>query len=235
MIPAILASVAGSVLSGVIQNAVGSGGASQSAPSSTLGKDDFLRLLTTQLRNQDPLNPMDNTAFVSQMAQFSSLEQMQNMNGTLQQLVSQTGGAGPASAASLLGRTITANGAGLQLEAGSSTTLAYVVPAGATSVGLQIQDATGATVRTLRLGQQGQGPHQATFDGLDDQGRSLPSGSYTFRVVPTNGTGQTLPGGYTGIGRVTGINVENGQLVLQVGEQRIPLASVVGVLADPAP
>lgn len=233
MIP-ILASIAGGVLSGVIQNAMVSSGSNQSAPSSALGKDDFLKLLTTQLRNQDPLNPMDNTAFVAQMAQFSSLEQMQNMNGALQQLVTQTGGAGPASAASLLGRTITANGGGLQLEAGSSTTLAYVLPAGVTSVGVQIQDATGTTVRTLPLGQQGQGPHQVSFDGLDDQGRALQSGSYTFKVLAANGTGQIVPGAYTGIGRVTGINVENGQLVLQVGAQRIPLASVVSVLADPA-
>jgi flagellar basal-body rod modification protein FlgD len=235
MIPAILATVAGSVLSGVVQNVLSGSGQTGSAPSNTLGKDDFLRLLTAQLRNQDPLNPMDNTAFVAQTAQFSSLEQLQNMNSTLQQLTAQMGGSGPASAASLLGRTITANGSSLSLEAGRPATLAYALPTGATSVAVQVQDETGKAVRTLLAGQQGQGAHQVTLDGLDDQGRPLPSGTYTYRVAATDAAGRTLPGVFTGGGQVTGISVENGQLVLQVGTQRIPLTSVVSVMAGTTP
>ena len=233
MIPAILATVAGGVLSGVMQKVMGGGSSTESAPSTSLGKDDFLRLLTTQLQNQDPLNPMDNTAFLAQTAQFSSLEQLQNMNSSLQQLLAQTGGAGPASAASLLGRTITANGSSLSLEAGSPASLAYALPTGATSVVLQVQDESGKAVRTLMMGQQGQGPHQVTFDVRDDQGQPLPSGTYTYRVAATDTAGRTLPGVFTGGGQVTGVSMENGQLVLQVGAQRIPLTSVVSVMAGP--
>ncbi|HSB73585.1 MAG TPA: flagellar hook capping FlgD N-terminal domain-containing protein [Candidatus Methylomirabilis sp.] len=229
MIPAILASVAGGILSGVMQKVTGSSGSTDTGPSQTLGKDDFLRLLTTQLRNQDPLNPMDNTAFVAQTAQFSSLEQLQNMNSTLQQLTTQMGGAGPASAAALLGRVVTANGSAIHLETGRQSSLTYALPGAAGSVAVQVQDETGKAVRTLLLGPQGGGTHQVAFDGLDDQGRPLPSGDYSFRVGATDSAGRAMPGVFTGGGQVTGISMENGQLVLLVGDQRVPLTSVVSV------
>jgi flagellar basal-body rod modification protein FlgD len=231
-IPAILMSVAGGILSGVIQNVLAPGSASTAVPSQSLGKDDFLRLLTTQLQNQDPLSPMDNTAFVAQMAQFSSLEQLQNLNGSLEQLASQMAAAGPATAASLLGQVITANGTPLELQPGRATSLPYVLPQEATAVTLQIRDATGKSVRTLLLGPQAQGMQVVSFDGLDDRGQPLPSGPYTFSVQAVDATGRMIPGVYTAAGRVSGVSLENGQLVLQVGMQRIPLSAVVSILAE---
>jgi flagellar basal-body rod modification protein FlgD len=230
-IPAILMSVAGGLLSGLAQKALSSSSEAVSASSSTLGKDDFLRLLTTQLSNQDPLNPMSSTDFVAQTAQFTSLEQLQNMNSTMQQLVTQLGGSGFASAAPLLGRTVSVNGSPISLEAGQTASLAYQLPTSASSVYLQVQDASGNAVRTLSLGQQDGGIHQVTFDGLDDAGKPLPSGSYIYKVVAADGAGQPLSNVITGAGQVSGINMENGQLVLQIGNARVPLASVVGVMA----
>jgi flagellar basal-body rod modification protein FlgD len=74
-----------------------------------------------------------------------------------------------------------------------------------------------------------------TFDGLDDQGRQLPSGSYTYRILAMDGSGRVSPGTITEAGQVTGINVENGQLVLMLGEHRVPLTNVVGVMAGTTP
>lgn len=240
-IPAILATVAGSVIGGLIQKAFGS--TDQSAPTpapqpSTLGKDDFLRLLTVQLQNQDPLNPISNTDFIAQTAQFTSLEQLQNMNQNLQKVLSQLGGGGPAtgpaSAAALLGRTVTVNGSPLTLDGANGAGLQYQLPAAAPSVFVQVVDESGAAVRTMAVGQQGGGVHQIVFDGRDDQGRQLPAGNYTYRVAAADAAGKLVPGIITGGGQVSGISVDDGQLMLLIGAARVPMSSVVGVMAAAA-
>ncbi len=149
----------------------------------------------------------------------------------MQQLSAQLAGNGFASAAPLLGRTVTVNGTPITLQTGETTTVAYQLPAAAKAVYVQVEDASGKAVRTLSLGQQDAGVHQLSLDGLDDAGKVLPDGSYTYRVVATDSAGQPLSGVITGAGQVTGMNVENGQLVLLVGGARVPLSSVVGVTA----
>jgi len=235
-IPAIVASVAGSLLSTIAQQALNSGEETTStattSSSQSLGKDEFLRLLAAQMRNQDPLNPLSNTDFLAQTAQFTSLEQLQNMNQTLQALLAKSGSAsGPAAAAGLLGRTVTANGSQLQLDGQHGASLSYTLPSAAAGVALQVLDASGATVRTILLGEQGAGVQRYSFDGLSSQGERLPAGSYSYRVTALDAAGQRLSGAYTGAGQVTAIQVENGQLLLQLGGQRVPLAAVTGVLA----
>jgi flagellar basal-body rod modification protein FlgD len=225
-IPAILASVAGAVVSGLVQKATESGGQTETA-SNVLGKDDFLRLYMAQLRNQDPLNPMSNTDLAAQMAQFSSLEQLQNANKLLEQMAAQSSGGGAASASALLGKTVTVNGSPLVLNGTQPGSLAYALPGAASSVAIRVIDATGKTVRTMIAGQQGQGVHQVAFDGLDDQGRRLPSGTYTYQVAAADAAGNAVPGVYTGSGQVTGISMDAGRLVLLLGNQRVPLTSVV--------
>ena len=232
-IPAILASVGGAMVSGLVQGAAGSSAPAQPA-SQALGKDDFLRLLVAQLQNQDPLNPMDNSQFVAQTAQFSSLEQMQNMNKTLERLAAQAGGGGTASASALLGKTVTVNGSSLTLDGSRPATLAYALPTGAAAVAVRVLDESGKAVRTLVVGQQGAGTHQMVLDGLDDGGQQLRAGTYSYQVVATDATGRAVPGVYTGGGKVTGINVEGNTLMLLLGNQRVPLTSVVSVMAGTA-
>jgi flagellar basal-body rod modification protein FlgD len=233
-IPAILATVGGAVVSGLLQGVTGSSTESATA-SSTLGKDEFLRLLVAQLKNQDPLNPMDNSQFVAQTAQFSSLEQLQNMNKTLDKLAAaQSGNGGAVGASALLGKTVTVNGSPLALDGTRSATLAYALPTTANAVAIRVVDASGTAVRTMVVGQQGAGTHQAAFDGLDDNGRRLSAGSYTYQVAAADATGRAISGVYTGGGQVTGINVEGGTVVLMLGNQRVPLTSVVNVMAGTA-
>jgi len=232
MIPAILMSVAGGVVSTLVNKAIGSSGTAEES-SRVLGKEDFLRLLTTQLRYQDPLSPLSNEAFIAQTAQFSSLEQLQNVNKALERLAAQVNSNGSASAAQLLGRQITLNGSPLTLEQTGPVMLGYSLPASAASVSIQVRDETGVLVRTLTPGQQGGGLHQISFDGLDDTGRRLPPGSYSYQVLAMDSAGRTIPGAVTGGGQVTGISVEDGQLLLMLGDQRVPLSSVVGITAGP--
>jgi flagellar basal-body rod modification protein FlgD len=232
-IPAIVASLAGGVLSALMQKVLAGGGAEASAPAKApeLNRDDFLRLLTVQLRNQDPLNPISNTDFIAQTAQFSALEQLQNVNRTLGTLAEKIGTPAPATAAALLGRVVTANGSAFTLEAGQEGSLRYTLPAAAGAVAVRIQDADGALVRTLLFGAQDRGAHQVHFDGRDDQGQRLPAGTYTYQVTALDSAGRALRGSYTSVGPVTGIGLDRGQLVLQLKAERVPLSAVLEVLA----
>ncbi len=230
MVQAILASAAGSLISGALDKITGSSDTAGGS-SKVLGKDDFLRLLTTQLQYQDPMDPMSNTEFVAQMAQFSSLEQLQNMNSAITQLATQLSGNGLASAAPLLGQQVTLNGSSLTLPGTGSVSLTYALPASAASVAIQVLDGTGTTVRTLAAGAQTGGSHTIGFDGLDDTGQRLAAGTYTYRVQALDAHGETISGAVTGGGRVTGINMEGGQPVLAIGNQRVPLSFVVGLTA----
>jgi len=231
MVGGIIASIAGSVLSGILSRAFGSPAAQPEPQPQALDKEDFLRLLTVQLRHQDPLNPMPNTEFVAQTAQFSSLEQLQNMNRSLAQLLAQSGGGALTGGAALLGRTVSVNAGRLELPAQGPGALAYRLPAAAAGVAVQILDPAGAPARTLFLGAQGAGEHRIAFDGLDDAGRRLPAGAYQYRVRAVDGRGEILPGVVTGAGTVTGLNVEQGRLILLLGEERVPLSEVVSVVS----
>jgi flagellar basal-body rod modification protein FlgD len=183
-IPAIVMSVAGGVLSGMIQKAIAGSGEASAPAEEALDKEDFLRLLTTQLRNQDPLNPLSNADFVAQTAQFSSLEQLQNMNKALERLAAQSGGNGPVTASALLGRTVTVNGSAVNLDGIRPASVGYALPSSASNVYLQVQDASGNVVRTVSLGAQSIGKHQWSFDGLDDAGRRLPAGTTAIASPP---------------------------------------------------
>jgi len=229
-IPAILATVAAGVVSSLVQKAFGSTSETTPTASETMGKDDFMKLMLAQLKNQDPMNPMDNTAFVAQTAQFTSLEQLQSINKTLQGLASQPGNGGVATASALLGKTVTVNGSPLVLDGSKPTTLAYSLSRPASAVVVRVQDAGGNVVRTITAGQQWQGLHQLSFDGLAEDGRKLPAGAYTYQVGAADSAGNLIPGVYTGVGSVTGVSMQGGMLMVQVGNQILPLSSVVGVM-----
>jgi flagellar basal-body rod modification protein FlgD len=229
MIPAILAPVAAGVVSSLLQKAFGSTtDTTTSSTSQTLGKDDFMKLMLAQLQNQDPMNPMDDTQMVAQTAQFSSLEQLQNINGTLTSMAAQTGNGGVASASSLLGKTVTVTGASLVLDGSNPGTMAFGLSGSAVAVAIRVQDASGKVVRTMNIGQQGQGVNQVSYDGLADDGTKLPAGTYTYQVAAADSAGNLLPA-YTGGGSVTSVSVQGGTLMLQVGGQSVPLSSIVGV------
>ena len=100
----------------------------QGSSRQALGKDDFLKLLITQMRYQDPLSPMDNTQFLAQMAQFSSLEQMQNLNESFDQSMLLSQSLNNSSAAGFIGRHVRASGDGVTLGPSGSVELGYFLP-----------------------------------------------------------------------------------------------------------
>jgi flagellar basal-body rod modification protein FlgD len=154
-----------------------------SASQQSLGKQDFLTLLIAQLKNQDPLKPQDDSAFVAQLAQFSGLEQQMQTNTSLSQIMTQLQGQSNAQLASLVGTTATVNGSTVSLSSsGSTATLTFQQAAASAKTTITIQDSSGNTIRTIDAGAKAAGISQVTWDGRNSQGTLAPAGSYSVIV-----------------------------------------------------
>lgn len=161
--------------------------------SSTLGKDAFLQLLTTQLRNQDPLSPQDNTAFVSQLAQFSSLESMQNLTSSVDSISTSYQSSQALQASSLVGRSVIVNAGATYVDPTKEMNASVVIPDTTTATTIKVSDSTGTLVDTIDLGPQKAGTTSFTWDGKDSAGNTLAAGNYSFVANGTiNGAGTGL-------------------------------------------
>jgi len=150
---------------------------------STLGKDSFLQLLVTQMQNQNPLDPQDNTQFVAQLAQFSSLETMQNLSTSVDAIGGMYQSSQALQASSLVGRSVIADASSTNVDTTKGMTGQAVLPSTSTTTTVKIYDSTGSVVRTLDLGQQKAGNASFTWDGKDDAGNPLESGNYSFKAT----------------------------------------------------
>ena len=151
----------------------------------TLGKQDFLKLLITQLRNQDPLNPLDQNQFLAQTAQFTSLENLQNISTQLAEMKALSQGQTLTQGASLLGKTAVASGRDVRLGA-SPVDLAFTV-ATPGNVQIDILDAEGGVLRRLSTAVETTGDFTVPWDGFSTTGESVAPGTYHYRVVPQGG------------------------------------------------
>lgn len=215
-------------------NFISTTGNNQVATSSKeLGKDDFLKLLVTKMMYQDPLNPITDESFVAQLAQFSSLEQLENMNRNLtldlqwNYLLSQT--ISNTMATSLIGLTVKADSSNLYLDSGAEANVNVDLDQPATELTFSILDANGQLVRTIRQYDIGFGVRNIEWDGLDDAGVHVPSGFYTISAKATNAAGASfIPGLYLE-GRVDGVTYADGIALLNIAGLSIPLAAVTQV------
>ena len=189
--------------------------------SSKLGQKEFLTLLVTQLQNQDPLNPMDNQQFAVQLAQFSSLEQLIDIDKKL-------GAGGTGSAASLatfLGTEVALKDGQVKVAGGKGSNLLVDVPAGAQGGRVDLMDKAGAVVGSVDLADLQPGKQVIKLDGLN-----VPDGSYDVRAVVVNAEGKfsDLPAKVTGT--VEGF-VVTPEPALLVGGEHVALADVTEVYA----
>jgi len=143
----------------------------------------FLKLLVTQLNNQDPLNPMDNAELTSQLAQMSTVSGIENLNSTLTSLVAQTGASQTLQAASLIGHTVLTPGSSVAFKSGTDTSFGLDMQGAADTVKVTITDAAGNTVRTIDVGALPQGTKTLTWDGKNDTGSAMPDGAYKISVA----------------------------------------------------
>lgn len=176
------------------QNATSAAASSNSSVSNADSEQRFLKLLVTQLNNQDPLNPMQNAELTSQLAQMSTVSGIEKLNTTLSGLVNQTGSNQVLQAASLIGYNVLSPGDVLTTkkpeEGKDPATQAFAVelPGTAANVDIKIVDASGNVVRTINAGAMKEGVNAVTWDGKDDAGNVVAEGAYRFTVDATNGS-----------------------------------------------
>jgi len=163
------------------------GGVVESTPAQSFGtQDTFLKLLTTQMQNQDPTNPMKNEDFVAQLAQFSSLEQQMGMQSTLEAIYLGIASMNNATMASLVGKDVVAVGDQVALD-GHDVELAWDAEGAASETTIQVYDDNGNLVASIDAGARAAGEHTITWDGRGSDGKKLPDGTYTFQVVAKSG------------------------------------------------
>jgi flagellar basal-body rod modification protein FlgD len=149
-------------------------------------QDRFLKLLTTQLKNQDPLNPMDNAQMTSQLAQISTVDGIEKLNATLQKLLSSSTDAEAMQAAALVGHQVMVAGGGLQLgDAGAVGGIELA--ANADQVNVTIKDANGIVINVVNLGKLDAGVHNFVWDGKNDAGVKAANGAYSISVTAARG------------------------------------------------
>ncbi len=201
----------------------------------TLGKarlassfDTFMKLLTTQLKNQDPLSPLDSNQFTQQLVQMTGVEQQLYSNDLLKQLVSNTG-SGVSQAVTVIGKDVRANVAEGGLSAGKAN-WNYNLDRAAADVKIEILDSSGKIVHAESASDNKAGDHSVTWDGRDLQGVQRPDGgTYTMRVTAKDSTSTAVPATVFVKGVVTGVEQSGGKTLLSVGGAKIPWTSVTSV------
>jgi flagellar basal-body rod modification protein FlgD len=198
--------------------------------SSKLGKDEFLRLLTTQLSNQDPLDPVDNQAFIAQLATFASVEQQSAMNSTLESLLVAQASSNQTNVAVLVGKEITFNSDQVALPTMGSVDIKGKLTDEAKKVSAIIKDDKGKVVRSIVLnGTQAAGEINLKWDGLNESGARVPQGNYTVTLTAEDAAGKSVPVSTSGRGRATGVSFAEGFPQLIVNGVRVRLSDVVEV------
>ncbi|MDR3299712.1 MAG: flagellar hook assembly protein FlgD [Candidatus Accumulibacter sp.] len=193
------------------QNAV-----SNSATSSQDIQNRFLTLLVAQLENQDPLNPLDNAEITNQMAQMSTVSGIEQLNSTLNSLVSSLADTQAVQAASLINKTVLVPGSNINLVDGDAFGGVYL-SGHADSVTVKILDASGNLVQTQSLGATEAGSLLFSWDGLNSNGTQMADGAYNFQVTASSETG-TVSAQAMQLGMVSALTrTPSGNFVLDLG------------------
>ena len=198
-----------------------------------MGKSDFLTLFTAQLKNQDPLDPVKNEAFVAQLAQFSQLEASTNMQNSMTQLVDSLSGERLLSSAALIGKRVAVSGAPAQLREGEDVGASINLSGDASGIQLNVYDARGNLVQELIAGATPAGNVEFTWDGTDLAGNRVAPGNYQFKAQAVI-DGKTTSVPVDTLVSVTGLSTSdiNGAVTLELSSGGTILLSEVKHISD---
>lgn len=203
-------------------NSVSSAASTAVTTETEVSKDMFLQMLVAQLKNQNPLSPMDGTDFAAQLAQFSSLEQLTNMSTQMGKLSASIGSMVNSQLVNMIGSEVVARGDTITAD-GTDKTLTYSLPVDIKSGELYIYDGNGALVAKVPLGSQQAGINTCVWNS-----GSL-RGTYTFAVAGTDLQGRTVSGTTMTTGTITGVNFQNGSSTLVINGREVAFGDIVSV------
>jgi len=201
----------------------------QSSESDALGRDQFLTLLVAQLQHQDPLNPMQSQDFTAQMAQFSSLEQLFDVNASLMNIQDSIQASQKENALDYVGMAVKAAGNTLYKNGDNLDQASYYLDT-AGDVVVTIYDSNGFQVRQIQADFQESGEHDLIWDGRDEDGNVMADGIYTYEVAAIDADGYDVATTTYSKGEVTGVSSQFGQTYLIVGERLLEPDSVLEAL-----
>jgi len=219
----------------IIGAATGSSSESYAPEKAVLGKEDFLKLLVEQLKNQDPLNPMESTEFTAQLAQFSSLEQLTNMNKNLDYLRLYEASINNAQAVNFIGKTVKASGNSINVKDGASNQIQFDLAGDAAEVNIHIYDSSDNLVKTINCGSLSNGDQSMEWDGTNDGGETVSDGTYTFEVSAADAGGETIKASTYMTVEVTGVIFKEGNAYLLAGDLEISMSDVIEITESDDP
>ena len=207
------------------------GAASGSNPLGSLAGNfsDFLKLLMTQLQNQDPTSPLDTNQFTSQLVQFASVEQQINTNSSLGQLIQLTQGTELDQSSSMIGKQVAVQSDHVPLQNGRGT-VSFTAPASEPAA-VAIYDDAGTKIRDASVSAS-KGQNTWNWDGTDNGGNSVPDGSYRVAVIGVNADGTTAALPFTVVGTATGVQKQGNAIDLQLGALTTDFSTVQSVAAQ---
>jgi len=202
--------------------------ASTETSNSTVDTSTFTTLLLAQLQYQDPLNPMDSSQFSSQLAQFSSLEQITKVNTNLESLIDSQQSVNKYKALDIIGKEIEADGNEISLgdEGASKGNFTIKSAAGCAAV---ISDSDGDIIKTIDLGDLEAGDHTFEWDGTNYKGITAGDGTYTYKIVAESSSGETVSTTTRIQGVVDKVNLDEDDPVLCIGSLSIALSNVSNI------
>jgi flagellar basal-body rod modification protein FlgD len=190
--------------------------------------NQFLKLLTTQLKYQDPLAPMDTTQFTQQLAMFANVEQTSNVNTNMKSLITLTQGSQAAAAVAYIGKTVQVDNPTASMAQGGQVDFTYSLSGQSNATALVVTNSLGRPV-FAGPGETGAGSHTFSWNGKDTNGNALPAGNYTLTVAAADSNSKDVPVVVGSMGKVQGVDSSSGTLNLIVNGIEVPFTKVVSV------
>jgi flagellar basal-body rod modification protein FlgD len=200
-----------------------------------LDRDAFLKLLVAQLKNQDPLKPQDNSQFVAELAQFSSLEQSMGINDRLDLLATQNAGLANAQAVGLVGSVATVRGSMVTVDGtGVGTAVGFSLSGDSSSTVVTVRNQNGQVVRTMDLGERKAGFVSLQWDGRDEAGNIQPAGTYVIGVQAEDAVGTPISVSQETTGKIKQVSFDKGYPVLTLENGlAVPVSDLLKVAVSP--
>ncbi|MEJ6789995.1 flagellar hook assembly protein FlgD [Brevundimonas sp. BR2-1] len=198
--------------------------------------ETFLTLLTSQLKNQDPLSPVDSNQFTAQLTQMAGVEQQLLTNDLLKSLVSAQGGGGLGQAATYIGKEATAAWSATRMADGEAS-WSYELGSNAASATLQVLDGTGKVIWSGDAPAKTTGMHDFTWDGKATTGNDGQDGQvYSLKIVAKDAAGGAVDAQVLTRGRISGVEMYDGEAYLTIGKSIVPLSTIIALeeSEDPA-